>query len=196
MANTITNHMSSTEERVLNLLGMGINPETTAATCGISVSRISQLLSDPEFTAKVGELRFKALEKHNITDTKYDTMENRLLDSLKDCMPLIAMNPMALIKAIGVINNAKRRGISATEQITAQTAVVQLVMPKVIIQKFTTNINNQVINAGDQTLETISSSSLGAQYQTSSGKQLLNTINKKAEVINETHYPYTQSTAN
>lgn len=188
MGNTITNYMSSTEDRVLHLLGMGINPETTAATCGISVSRISQLLSNPEFTAKVGELRFQALEKHNVTDTKYDTMENTLLDSLKDCLPLISMNPMALVKAIGVINNAKRRGVSGTEQITAQTAVVQLVMPKIIIQKFTTNINNQVINAGDQTLETISSSNLGAQYQSSSSKQLLNTINKKQEVINENEF--------
>jgi hypothetical protein len=156
--------LNSTDERALHLLGSGIPPESVAAACGVSVSRISQLLSDPEFTSKVAELRFHALEKHNITDNKYDEMEDKLLDKLKDCLPFIAMDPMKLLKAVQVINGAKRRGASSPDQIQAQNTVVQLVMPQVLIQKFTTNINNQVIHAGDQTLTTIPSHTLAASY--------------------------------
>lgn len=164
---------NSTEARALHLLGTGISPEIVASACGVSVSRISQLLSDPNFTAQVAELRFAALEKHNITDSKYDEMEDKLLASLKDCLPLISMDPLKLLRAISVINNAKRRGISAPEQIHAQNTVVQLIMPNVLIQKFTTNINNQVIHAGDQTLETIPSHMLASQYSNGSNLNIL-----------------------
>lgn len=165
MSAITTSKNNSTESRALQLLGSGINPETVAAACGVSVSRISQLLSEPEFTAQVAELRFNNLQKHNATDAKYDEMEDTLLERLKDCLPLIMMDPMKLLKAISVINNAKRRGVSAPEQITAQNTVVQLVMPNIIVQKFTTNINNQVIHAGEQTLETIPSHMLASKYK-------------------------------
>lgn len=164
MAAITTSKHNSTEERALHLLGSGIPPETVAAACGVSVSRISQLLSDPEFTSKVAELRFQALDRHNQTDAKYDALEDRLLDSLKDCLPLIQMEPLKLLKAIQVINAAKRRGISSPDQITQQSQVVQLVMPQVLVQKFTTNIHNQVIQAGEQTLQTIPSTVLAQQF--------------------------------
>lgn len=158
---------NSTEDRALSLLGQGIPPETVASACGVSVSRISQLLSEPEFLAKVSELRFAALEKHNKTDSAYDELESTLLTKFKDCIPLMGMEPMKILKAMQVINAAKRRGVSAPDHITNQNTVVQLLMPNVIMQKFTTNINNQVVHAGDQTLETIQSSMLASQYATS-----------------------------
>lgn len=158
--NSPATKLNSVEERALHLLGQGIPAVTVAAACGVSESRISQLLSDENFIAKVSELRFNNLEKHNVTDNAYDDLETTLLERLKDCIPLMGMDPMKLLKAIQVINGAKRRGVSAPEHVTAQQTVVQLVMPNVIMQKFTTNINNQVIQAGDQTLQTIQSSAL------------------------------------
>ena len=44
---------TSTETRALSLLGQGLGPEVVAAAVGVSTSRISQLLGDPEFSAKV-----------------------------------------------------------------------------------------------------------------------------------------------
>jgi hypothetical protein len=149
----------ATEERALKLLGSGCGPEVVATAVGVSVSRISQLLSEPEFAAAVSELRFQNLQKHNEMDSKYDTMEKKLVDQLEDLLPLM-MRPMEILKAIQVINGAKRRGQSAPESITHQNTVVNLVMPTTLIQKFTTNINNQVINAGNQTLETMQSSQM------------------------------------
>lgn len=183
-----TSKYNSTEERALHLLGQGIAPETVASACGVSASRISQLLSDEQFIAKVSELRFQNLEKHNITDGKYDDLETQLLDRLKDCIPLMGMEPMKLLKAVQVINAAKRRGVSAPDQVTQQQTVVNLVMPNVIMQKFTTNINNQVIQAGEQTLQTIPSHMLAGLHASKPQLPAVNT-----QVITPPVVPNSQS---
>ena len=161
---------NSTEERALKLLGSGCGPEVVATAVGVSTSRISQLLSTPEFAAAVSDLRFQNLQKHNELDNEYDNIEKKLIEQLKDVMPLM-MRPMEIIKAISVINNAKRRGQSAPEAITNQNTVVNLTMPTLIMQQFTSNINNQVIRAGNQTLETIQSSAMLAQAKKRQGER-------------------------
>lgn len=155
----MSNASTSTESRALALLGQGLGPEIVASAIGVSVSRISQLLSDPQFLSRVSELRFANLAKHNTRDAAYDSMEDALIDKLKDCLPFM-MRPMEILKAISVINQAKRRGSSAPEAITSQQTVVQLVMPTQILQNFTTNIQNQVVKAGTQELVTVQSASM------------------------------------
>lgn len=155
----MTSTTTATESRALSLLGQGLGPEVVAAAIGVSVSRISQLLSDPQFSSQVADLRYKNLSKHNARDNEYDTMEDTLLAKLKDLLPFM-MRPMEVLKAIQVINQAKRRGSSAPEAITSQQTVVQLVMPTQILQSFTTNINNQVVKAGDQELVTVQSANM------------------------------------
>jgi hypothetical protein len=150
---------TSTETRALTLLGQGLGPEVVAAAVGVSTSRISQLLSDPTFSSQVADLRYKHLSKHNDRDNAYDRMEDTLLEKLQDLLPFM-MRPMEVLKAIQVINQAKRRGSSAPESITSQQTVVQLLMPTQILQSFTTNINNQVVKAGAQDLVTIQSSNM------------------------------------
>jgi hypothetical protein len=155
---------TNTEERALKLLGTGITPEIVASALGVTVSRISQLLSDENFAAQVAQLRFENLSKHNDRDVKYDSLEDSLIARLEDCLPLMH-RPLEVLRAIQVINAAKRRGASAPEQTSQQGTVVQLVMPTQIIQKFSTNINNQVINAGGQDLLTIQSNTLLTQVK-------------------------------
>lgn len=150
---------TTTEERALSLLGAGVTPEQVASALGVTVSRISQLCSDPEFTARVAELRFEALNKHNERDNRYDTLEDRLIAKLEDLLPLM-MRPMEVLKSIQVINGAKRRGQSAPDQTINQQTVVSIVMPTTIVNKFVTNINNQVVKAGAQDLLTIQSGTL------------------------------------
>ena len=159
---------TSTESRALSLLGQGLGPEVVAAAVGVSTSRISQLLSEPEFSAQVAELRYENLAKHNTRDNSYDALEDALVEKLKDLMPYM-MRPMEVLKAIQVINAAKRRGSSAPEAITSQQTVVQLVMPTQIIQSFTTNINNQVIKAGTQDLVTVQSSNMTKMLEARKG---------------------------
>lgn len=161
---------TSTESRALSLLSQGLGPEVVAAAVGVSTSRISQLLSSPDFAAKVAEGRYENLAKHNQRDNAYDALEDSLVEKLKDCLPFM-MRPMEILKAIQVINAAKRRGSSAPESITSQQTVVQLVMPTQILQSFTTNINNQVIKAGNQDLVTVQSASMDKLLNLSKGSQ-------------------------
>lgn len=155
----MTNSITSTESRALQLLGSGVTPEITAASLGISVSRISQLLSDESFAAQVAELRFKSLMKHNERDASYDTMEDRLLEKLSDCIPLMH-RPMEILKAIQVINAAKRRGSSTPEHMIEKQSIVQLTIPVQIINKFKTDISGQVVEVENKPLLTIQSGSL------------------------------------
>ena len=155
---------TATEERALSLLGQGCGPELVASAIGVSVSRISQLLSTPEFAERVAELRFASLARHNERDLRADRIEDMLLEKLENVIPYIT-DPMKLVAAYTRINAAKRRGASSPDAITTQTQVVALNIPSVVInqhvkQDITVNINNQVIKAGNQDLVTVQSASM------------------------------------
>lgn len=151
--------MNVTESRALSLLGSGIPAENVASALGVTPGRISQLLSNEIFADQVATLRYENLQKHNTRDSSYDTIEDKLLEKLERQMPLI-MRPSETIKALQVVNGAKRRGQSAPEQIVNQQSIVALVLPKVIVQKFTTNVVNQVVKAGEQDLVTMPAGNL------------------------------------
>lgn len=148
-----------TEERAIKLLGSGLKPVHVAAAVGITESRISQLLSDSDFANEVTELKFKNLQKHNDIDSCYDTLEQKVLNKLDKSLDLV-FRPLELVRVLNVLNTAKRRGQSSPESVVQQSVIVNLTIPSQIVQKFSTNINNQVISAGEQTLETIQSSAL------------------------------------
>ena len=150
---------TSTESRALTLLGQGLGAEMVASAIGVSVSRISQLLSETEFAAQVADLRFRNLSKHNERDAEYDKLEDELIIKMRDLMPFM-VRPMEVARVLQIINQAKRRGSSAPESITNQQTVVQLNMPTTIYQKFTVNANNQVIQAGQQQLITVQSGNM------------------------------------
>lgn len=156
---TFESSLTASEKRALTLLGQGVIPEQAAAASGLSPSRISQLLSQEDFAARVAELRFEALSKHNERDASYDSLEDSLLEKMKDCIPMM-VRPQEILRAIQIINQAKRRGSSAPSAITEQTTIVQLVMPTQILTKFQINSDNQVVQAGDQPLVTIQSGTL------------------------------------
>lgn len=166
----ISGRLNLTESRALELLGSGAAPEQVAAACGVSVSRISQLLSDTEFAAAVADLRFQSLSKHNTRDSEYDNMEDALLERMKNLLPLM-MRPMEVLRAISVINAAKRRGASAPSQVTQSGAtVVNITLPQIIVDRFTnarivTNSDNQVVKAGEQDLVTMQSGTLFKQVK-------------------------------
>lgn len=163
--------MSAAEDRALELLGMGIGPEQVGPAVGLSVSRISQLLSDPTFSGKVAELRFKSLSKHNNRDSKYDEVEDQLLAKLENQVQYM-MKPGEILGAIKIINGAKRRGASAPDAVLQTQQVVHLTMPVQIINQYKMDVNRQIIQAGDQTLVTAQSGSMQALLETHKAAQL------------------------
>lgn len=155
---------TGTSSRALTLLGQGIPANIVASTCGVTEARISQLISNPEFAAQVAELRFNNLQKHNERDSHYDALEDDLLKRLKDLLPLM-MRPMEVLKAIQVINAAKRRGSSAPDSTVQQQTFINLVIPTQIVQKFQLSQDNHVLQAGEQELITLQSGSLLSKIQ-------------------------------
>src|SRR5882672_10943954 len=71
-------------ERVLKLLGQGVEQEVVATAVGVSPSYISQLLADPEFASAVAELRLLNLEAASDRDSKYEALEDKLLKKLDE----------------------------------------------------------------------------------------------------------------
>lgn len=170
-----TSTTTTTEERALKLLGQGIPPSAVASALGVEVSRISQLLSDDDFASKVVELKFESLSRHNERDAVIDGMEDKLLEQLKYALPMMT-RPMEIIKAFSVLNAAKRRGQSAPEQITAKQSIIQLNIPAVLLQHFTTNVHNQVVQVGEQSLLTIPSANLLKSVAPASSPQSTPTV--------------------
>lgn len=150
-----------TKARALDLLGDGIASNIVAQTLGVSESYISQLLADEVFLKGVVERRYAHLAKHNARDAAYDAIEDDLLERLKATLPML-FDPMKIVRVIQVINAAKRRGQSAPESITQQNVVVNLTLPTAVIDRFSIvkDINNQIIEAGEQKLVTIQSGTL------------------------------------
>lgn len=153
--------LTATESRALTLLGQGFAPEMVATAVGVTSARISQLLSQDEFAQQVAELRYKQLASHTERDSKYDTLEDQILDRLRTSLSMV-FDPMKLAKLLSVVNSAKRRGAAAPEHLTTQQTVVQLTIPTQILQQFTTNISNQVVKAGQQDLITVQSANMTA----------------------------------
>ena len=152
--NSVTVGTSATIERAISLLGSGLGAEVVASTLGVSASYISQLLSQEDIATKVTTLRYEALQKHNVRDLGYDALEDKLLEKMDDLLPLM-QRPMEVVKALSVVNAAKRRGQSAPESVTQQQTVVQLVLPTQVVNQFQVDVKNTVIKTGDRELLTI-----------------------------------------
>ena len=78
---------------------------------------------------------------------------------------------MEIIKAFSVINAAKRRGQSAPEALTSKQSIIQLNIPAILLQQFTTNVHNQVVQVGEQSLLTIPSATLLRTVEPASSPQ-------------------------
>lgn len=165
--------LSATESKVLTLLGQGFAPEMVATAVGVSPARISQLLSQDEFAQQVAELRYKQLAAHTERDSKYDTLEDQILDRLRTSLSMV-FDPMKLAKLLQVVNSAKRRGAAAPEHLTTQQTVVQLNIPTAILQQFRVNVNNQVVQAGQQDLITVQSANMTKLLQQMQPELLVN----------------------
>lgn len=159
--------------RILEMLGNGLSPTVVSSALGVSESYISQLLSEESFAHQVTTLRYQNLQAATIRDRSYDAIEDALIQKMTDLLPMM-YKPMEVLRAITVINAAKRRGADAPENTVINQTIVQLTLPTAITSRFVTNSNNQVIEAGDQELITIAAPSLAGRLDAmKAAKQLL-----------------------
>lgn len=175
LQNFSAKNFEGTAGRILELLGNGLSPEVTASAVGVSPSYISQLLSQQEFAEQVTARRFVSLQEATSRDKKYDALEDALIEKMQDLLPLM-YKPHDVLRAISVINAAKRRGSSAPDNMVINNTVVSLSLPTTILNNFriTTDTNNQVIEAGEQALVTMPSNALSSLSDKLRGKDTEN----------------------
>lgn len=155
-------------ERILKLLGQGVEQEVVATAVGVSPSYISQLLQEPEFAGLVAERRLVNLEAASDRDSKYDELEDSLLSKLRDVSDYMT-KPREIAGVLLGLNKAVRRGVRPENSPQVKQNVVVLNFPSVIQQKFVVNEVNQVIGVGTEGTEvlrdltTISAKNLLAQ---------------------------------
>jgi hypothetical protein len=146
-------------EQISEMLGNGLPAGAVAAAVGCDDSYVSQLLADEDFAAGVSAKKLSRLQAYSTRDNKYDQIEDKLLERLDQTLPML-MRPAEITAVLAKINAAKRRGTVGVEGVVSQQQLVTLHMPVKLVQKFSTNIQQQVIDVGGQSLVTISPQSL------------------------------------
>lgn len=122
-------------------------------------------MAQDDFREAVRAKRTEALRKHTELDSKYDTVEAKLLDKLEKSLPLMLISkPRDILDAIKVVNGAKRRGAEVAPTVEPTKTVI-LNMPIQILQHFTSSEvqklpNNQIVKAGTQDLLTLTPQAL------------------------------------
>ena len=147
------------KDKIKALLGQGHSPELVATIIGCDPSYISQLLENETFRNEVSELRVQSLQAATERDKKWDSLEEKLLNKLHDAVDFV-IKPREILAILSVANAAKRRGATATESITINNQVVNLLMPTKLTTIFTVNQNNQVIGVGDKSMLTMPSKNI------------------------------------
>ncbi|MGL6337831.1 MAG: hypothetical protein ACRC80_01675, partial [Waterburya sp.] len=147
------------EEKALALLAQNVENRLVASALGVSESLISQWISRKEFSDILTERRFKQLAKHTDADNELDELESTLRRKLKQS--LVFLNkPLEIASTLAKINAMERRGISAPALTTNSSPTVNLQIPLFLLQNFTKDSMNQVVEVGDQSLVTIQSSKI------------------------------------
>lgn len=154
------------KERIKELLGSGLSNEVVATAVGCDSSYISQLLSDELFANEVSALRMNSLTEHNTRDKRLNGLEDSVIEKLEEAIHWLT-KPMDMLRALNVINAAKRRGVPAHEALVINNNIVNLTLPPVILNKFVTTPLGEVIEVEGQTLVTMPAHNLLKRLQES-----------------------------
>lgn len=148
--------MATDRKQIQELLGSGLSNAVVASAVGVSDSYISQLMADETFAAAVVAARTLSLTANSARDKSIDSLEDSLLDKLKDVIETNQIyKPQDILRAFAVVNIAKRRGVAAHESLVINQTVVNLTIPEKVIRTFTTNTQGEVVDVEGQTLVTM-----------------------------------------
>ena len=138
--------MASSAEKIKELLGSGLSNEVVATAVGVHPSYISELMANDIFREEVVALRSRSLVAASSRDRTWDTLEEKLLAKLDDAIDHgMIYKANDLLRAAAVVNNAKRRGVSAPEALHKQQQVVVLNVPVTVVNAFKKNVMGEVI---------------------------------------------------
>lgn len=149
------------DDKIKELLGIGLQQAVVASAVGCSESYVSQLMSEDAFRAEVTNLRLINLTEAADRDGTYNSLEDRLLEKLENLLPVL-VNPMQVLAAIRTINGAHRRAAPAELAANAQQNIVQLQLPENVAfaARFIVNGTNQVIEVAGAPMATATAQSV------------------------------------
>lgn len=169
--------MSSKDQRIKEMLGYGIKPESVANAIGCEPSYVSQLMSREDFAGEVAELRIN----HSIADTErdlsYDALEDKLLKEMHEMVDHGRFQkPEQVLMALRVSNQMIRRGGKANGPARQLNVVVELSLPKIVRDRFIPNASGdtkmiditpsgEVVKVNGQTMVTMPSGQLVNQIR-------------------------------
>lgn len=137
-------------DQLIELLGDGHSQVAVAQALGISESRVSQLLQDPELRAQVAAVRAKKLGRESRIEEKRVTLEEKILEKLERAIPIMALSKPLDIARVYQIISASRKASGVTRDLEGAGAHVTVVLPAGILgSKFKLNAQNEVIEVED-----------------------------------------------
>jgi len=142
------------KERMLKLLGNGLQPLVVANTLGCDPSYVSQALMDEDFKGRVLALRMENLNAATTRDKLIDKIEDKLLDKLNDTVEYL-IKPREILGAFNIVNAAKRRGAQVQGDVLIQNNIVSITLPPAAQEKFITNGQGEVVQVGARTTITM-----------------------------------------
>lgn len=139
--------MTMDREKAKELLGSGLSNEIVASALGVTSGYIGQLWAEEEFASAVIELRTKNLTAHSDRDKKIDSIEDKLIEQLDEAVSNRQIyKPRDILATFAVVNAARRRGVPAQLSAGLQQPTINLQLPSVVIQHFTTTPQGEVVD--------------------------------------------------
>lgn len=151
-----TTESLSVREKILNLLSYGMAASDVADATGVSPSRISQLLAEPEFKSRLDGLKYERMQGAAAKDDQMDRIEGKILDNLEKTVHLVA-DPLKLTRMLKEVNGLKRRTTGMGPAHAPDSKTVKLNIGVNLINQFQVNANSEVIAVGGKSLLTMPS---------------------------------------
>ena len=151
--NNVNIKLNKVQEQALKLLGQGLKPSLVAQVLSVDPSRISQLMEDPVFARMVTERKIVSLTKATERDEQLDSLEDKLIAKMHTAIDM-TYKPSEIVRMFNVVNQAKRRGVSADSEgmESPNVTTVKLILPAAARAKMQVNVEvneqNQVISVG------------------------------------------------
>lgn len=146
--------------QIQKLLANGTPASIVADIVGCTPGYISQLMEDETFAKGILEARLAKEERYIEHDERLDGLEMAVIKNLEASMGL-CFKPEILLRALAVVNSAKRRATSFDGSGAPTSAVPTIVinLPPVMASAIKINSNGSVIQVGERDLVTIDTNS-------------------------------------
>lgn len=164
---------NSLKEKLKELLGLNLPNLVIVSAVGCSEEDITDAMADEVFREEVMKLRVKNLAENAQRDNKLNKLEDRIIEKLEELFEsgMLINKPMELVRMLGIVNAAKRRGTGPENTNVAPRPTVPLVMPVTIAAKFTVNVQNQVTSVEGRTVATMPASAVVKQLEEKRNRQ-------------------------